>query len=282
MSIAIQKNGKADIDRQQHSEGAHTITIDLESGQLTERINDATIEYPLDTPEAFAAISQAWLRSGWQNKHVYSFTWLGRPIIQLPEDLLRLQEVIYRLQPDAIVETGIAHGGSLVFYASLCKAMGRGRVIGVDIEIRPHNRKALEQHELSDQITLVEGDSIAPDVVSEVNSMIRADDKVFVMLDGNHTKDHVRSELEAYAPLVSVGSYIVAADGVMANLAGLSRYQDNRPNSDWKWNNPRRAAEEFVADHRNFVIEPPSFLFNEGTITQPVTYWPGGWIKRID
>ena len=118
------------------------LTIDLERGQVT--VGGGRATYPLDSPEAFAAVSSAWLRCGWDAKHVYSFTWLGRPIIQLPEDMFRLQEVIYSVGPDVIVETGIAHGGSLVFYATLCQVMGRGRVVGVDVEVRPHNRAAIE------------------------------------------------------------------------------------------------------------------------------------------
>src|SRR4051795_6175389 len=115
---------------------ARKILIDLESGNV--HVTDANREtvHSIATPEAFDAISQAWLRSGWDNKHVYTFTWLGRPIIQLPEDMVRVQEVIYSVQPDIIIETGVAHGGSAIFYASLCRLMGRGRVIGVDIEIR--------------------------------------------------------------------------------------------------------------------------------------------------
>jgi len=258
-----------------------SINIDLEAGALVHTTDSGTRSHRLDTPEAFALLSRAWLRSGWQNKHVYSFTWFGRPIIQLPEDMIRLQEALYVLKPDVIVETGIAHGGSLIFYASLCKAMGRGRVIGVDIEIRPHNRQALESHELIDLITLIEGDSIAPEVVSTIASQIAPGEKVFVMLDGNHTRDHVLAELRAYAPLVSPGSYIVAADGLMGDLAGQSRHDDDRPNDDWSWNNPRAAVEQFVQEHDNFVVEPPPFLFNEGTITEPVTYCPGGWVKRV-
>src|SRR4030095_12011976 len=108
------------------------------------------------------------LRSGWDTKYVYGFTWLGRPIIQLPEDLIRVQEVIYRVKPDVVIETGVAHGGSLVFYASLLTAMGRGRVIGVDIEIRPHNRAALEAHPLMSRITLIEANSITPETANRV------------------------------------------------------------------------------------------------------------------
>lgn len=259
----------------------HSIQIDLENGTLDYVTDGGVQSHALDSPEAFGVLSQAWLRSGWQNKHVYTFTWFGRPIIQLPEDLVRAQEVLYTLKPDVIVETGIAHGGSLIFYASLCKAMGRGRVIGVDIEIRPHNREALESHELIDYVTMIEGDSTDPAVVDRVNSLIGPGERTFVMLDGNHTRDHVLAELTAYSPLVSVGSYIVAADGLMADLAGLKRHADDRPNDDWHWNNPRAAVEQFLDGRDDFVFESPRFQFNEGTITAPVTYCPGGWIKRV-
>src|SRR5688572_12962594 len=167
------------------------ITVDLEQGTVSVEDNGATRQYKIDTPEAFNVISDVWLRAGWDNKYVYSFTWLGRPIIQLPEDMFRLQEVIHSLRPDVIVETGVAHGGSLVFYASLCHAIGRGRVIGVDVEIRPHNRAAIESHVLAPLITLIEGSSIDPIVVDGVQSMIGAGETVLVLLDSCHTKEHV-------------------------------------------------------------------------------------------
>jgi len=255
--------------------------IDFETGNVSAVGNGKTHEYPIDSPEGFRVISQAWLRSGWHNKHVYTFSWMGRPVIQLPEDLLRTQEVLYRLQPDVILETGIAHGGSLVFYASLCKTLGKGRIIGVDIEIRPHNRAALENHELFEYMELLEGDSISPDIAVQIKSRIRPDETVFVMLDGNHTKEHVRAELELYSPLVTVGSYIVAADGIMQNLSGMKRHQDDRLNDDWHWNNPQAAAREFVADNPDFVLEMPEFAFSESPLTEPITYFENGWIKRI-
>lgn len=245
----------------------HKITVEDASGQL--------IEYPLTSPEAFRLISQLWLKAGWNTKHVYTFTWLGRPIIQLPEDMIRVQEVLFTLQPDVIVETGIAHGGSLIFYASLCKALGKGRIVGVDIEIRPHNRAAIEAHPLFPYITLIEGSSTAPEIVAQVQTHIQPGETVFVMLDSNHTKAHVLAELEAYAPLVTPGSYIVAADGIMADVAGQARTQP-----DWTWNNPQEAAREFVAAHPDFVIEEPAWLFNESELTERVTYWPSAYIKR--
>jgi len=257
------------------------ISIDLESGELIEESGSRVIRSRIDSPEGFDVLSRAWLRAGWQCRHVYTFTWLGRPIIQLPEDMFRVQEVIHDIRPDVIIETGVAHGGSLVFYATLCRVMGRGRVIGVDIDIRPRNREAIENHELSDLITLIEGDSTAPAVVHGVRSLIGPHDTVFVMLDGSHDRDHVLAELNAYAPLVSVGSYIVAADGIMGDLAGLRRCDDTRETADWTWNNPRDAVEAFLEGNNDFEPGIPPFEFNESPLSKPATYWAGGWLKRI-
>ena len=253
-----------------------TITIDEAEGVVIVKDEDGEHRYPMASAEAFRAVSRAWIRCGWDTKYVYSFTWLGRPIIQLPEDMLRLQEVIYRVKPDVIVETGIAHGGSLIFSASLCKAMDKGRVIGIDIEIRPHNRAAIEAHELFPYITMIEGSSVDPTVVEQVKSLIEPGERILVALDSNHTKDHVLAELEAYAPLIPVGSYILAADGVMEQTAGAPRTE-----GDWSWNNPKAAAEAFVANHPGYVIEEPELPFNEGMVTDRVTYWPSGFITRI-
>jgi cephalosporin hydroxylase len=232
-------------------------------------------EYGIGTPEAFRILSGAWLRSGWDTKYVYSFTWLGRPMIQLPEDMIRLQEVLFAVQPDIIVETGVAHGGSLVFYASLCKLMGKGRVVGVDIEIRAHNRRAIEAHALSSLITLIEGDSGEPETASRVEKLIQPRERVMVLLDSCHTKKHVLRELETYAPMVTPGSYIVAMDGIMEEFAGAPRSED-----DWLWNNPQQAALEFSARHAEFEIVEPVFAFNEGMIRERVTYWPNAFLRR--
>lgn len=251
------------------------ITIDQDK-VIVEEEGQARREYRIGSKEAFAILSRLWLRSGWDTKYVYSFSWLGRPMIQLPEDMMRAQEVWYSVKPDVIVETGIAHGGSLVFYASLCRATSRGRVVGVDVEIRPHNRAAIERHELYAYITLIEGSSIDKDVFAQVCDQIKLGDTVLVMLDSNHSRDHVLAELELYGTLVTPGSYIVAADGIMADLAGAPR---SKP--DWTWNNPKQAAHEFCALHPEFRIEEPPFPFNEGEITGRVTYWPNAWIRRV-
>jgi len=251
------------------------IQIDLESATVTVNARDGRRTFPLSSPEAFAVISRAWLRAGWDTKYVYSFTWLGRPVIQLPEDLIRVQEVVYTVKPSVIIETGVAHGGSLVFYASLLKAMGGGRVIGIDIEIRPQNRRAIEEHQLGSAITLIEGSSTAPNVLTTVKSLLHPEDRTLVILDSNHSRQHVLDELHGYGGLVSPGSYIVAADGIMADLVGAPRSSE-----DWAWNNPRAAVSDFLQQNPDFELHEPAFLFNEGSVTEPVTYWPGSFIRR--
>jgi cephalosporin hydroxylase len=251
-------------------------TVDEERGEVIVQDGSRQTRFSLASPEGFAAVSRAWLRAGWEVKYVYSFTWLGRPIIQLPEDMFRIQALIYRLKPDVIIETGVAHGGGLVFYAGLCKAMSRGRVIGVDVEIRAHNRAAIQAHELYDLITLIEGDSTDPAIVSKVKSGIRSEDHVLVLLDSNHSKKHVLAELDAYAPLINVGSYIVAMDGIMSGLVGASR-----SGADWAENNPRQAVREWVEANPAFVLEEPPFGFNEGLVRERVTYWPEAFLRRL-
>lgn len=233
-------------------------------------------ELNLADPEAFELISQAWLRAGWDTKYVYGFSWLGRPLIQLPEDMIRIQELIYEIQPDVIVETGVAHGGSLIFYAGLCAAMGKGRVIGIDIEIRPHNREAIEAHRLSPMIQLVEGSSTTHEVVKKVRDQIGAAETVLVLLDSNHSQPHVAAELEAYGPLVSSGSYIVACDGIMQQVAGAPRTE-----ADWSWNNPISAVQAFLANHPEFEPNEPNWPFNEGVVRQRVSYWPQAYLRRL-
>lgn len=246
---------------------AKTLTMD-EAGQ--------TKVLDLYSKAAFEAISREWVRVGWNQKYPYTFSWLGRPVIQLPEDMIRMQEVIFQVKPDVIIETGVAHGGSLIFYSSLCKAMEKGRVIGIDIEIRPHNRAAIEAHPLSDRITLIEGSSTAPEIVAQVKNQVQPGETVLVILDSNHTYAHVANELEAYADLVSPGSYIVATDGIMYDLADVPRGQ-----AEWATDNPTWAARDFAAKHPEFVIEQPAWPFNESELEHNITHWPGAWLKRV-
>jgi cephalosporin hydroxylase len=252
------------------------LTIDTDAHTLIQEHQGQHREMDLYSKEAFERISRLWMKVAWNEKYIYTFSWMGRPIIQNPEDIIRAQEVIYRVQPDVIIETGVAHGGSLIFYASLCKAIGRGRVIGVDIEIRPHNRHAIESHELSSLIALIEGSSVDVQTVQKVRSHLRPEEKVLVFLDSNHTKAHVLAELEAYHALVSGGSYIVATDGIMKDLCDVPR---GKP--EWEHDHPMAAACEFVKAHPEFVIEQPAWPFNESQLSENLTYWPGAWIRRI-
>jgi cephalosporin hydroxylase len=252
------------------------ILIDTDGKTLSCGEGASARSLPLYSDEAFEILSEHWLKVGWNQKYPYTFSWMGRPVIQLPEDLLRVQEVIYRLKPDVVVETGVAHGGSLIFYASLFKAMGHaGRVIGVDIEIRPDNRRAIEAHELFPYLSLIEGSSTAPEVVAQVRALIAPEQTVLVILDSNHSKAHVAAELQAYHPLVTPGSYIVATDGSMKDLHDVPR---GKP--EWAWDHPTAAAAEFAAMHPLFVVEQPSWPFNESGLRRNITHWPGAWLKR--
>ena len=222
------------------------LTIDTESRTLVSEDGATVRTLDLYSPEALAVLSRHWLRVAWSQKHSYTFSWLGRPMIQLPDDVLRLQEVIHRLQPDVIVETGVAHGGSLVFYASLCQSIGKGRVIGIDIEIRPHNRAAIDAHPLRPLITLVEGSSTDPRVLEQVAAAIRPGDRVMVLLDSKHSYDHVSEELRLYAGLVTPGSYLVVQDGIMQDLWDVP---GGRP--EWIHDNPARAATDGTTPPRS-------------------------------
>jgi cephalosporin hydroxylase len=251
------------------------LIIDTEARTLTQEADGRTSRCDLYSKEAFEKLSRQWVRVGWNQKYQYTFSWMGRPIIQLPEDMVRMQEVIYRAKPDVIIETGVAHGGSLIFYASLCKAMGRGRVVGIDIEIRPHNRQAIESHELSGYIQLLVGSSTDPEVVARAKAACRPGETVMVILDSNHTKAHVAGELEAYCGLVTPGSYIVATDGIMFDLHDVPRGQP-----EWSSDHPTAAAAEFAAAHPEFVLEQPPWPFNESALTENITHWPGAWLRR--
>jgi cephalosporin hydroxylase len=250
------------------------IVIDTEARRLIVE-GPAGPDLPLYSDAAFDVLSRLWTKVGWNQKHSYAFSWLGRPIIQLPSDLVRVQEVIHRVQPDVIVETGVAHGGSLILYASLCKALGRGRVVGVDIVIRPANRAAIEEHPLASLITLVEGDSTSPEVIGRVRDLVRPGERVLVLLDSDHSRRHVARELEAYHGLVSPGSYIVATDGIMGDL-----HDTPRGAPEWRTDNPAAAAADFAARHPEFVLESPLPLFDERSAPVEVTHWSGGWLRR--
>src|ERR1700674_5816373 len=207
---------------------------------------------PLYSKEAWEAISLQWVRVGWSLASYYNFSWFGRPILQLPEDLVRLQEVIYSLHPDVIVETGVYRGGSMVFHASLCQALGKGRVIGIDQHIASADREAIERHPLAARLPLIEGNSIAAEVVDQVAAHIRTGETVLVILDSCHERAHVRQELELYSRFVTPGSYIIAADGIMRDLADVPG-----GSPEWVIDNPAAAARDFATGHPEFQEGQP-------------------------
>jgi len=202
------------------------------------------------------SLGQEFLIQSAKYKYSYNFSWLGRPIIQYPQDIVAMQETIWQVKPDLIIETGIAHGGSLIFYASMLELIaacggGEGEVVGVDIEIRPHNRAAIEAHPMFKRITMIEGSSIAPDIIDNVRDRARGKQRVLVCLDSMHTHDHVLAELEAYAPLVTVGSYCVVFDTIIEDMP-----DDSFPDRPWgKGNNPKTAVWEYLKSHPEFEID---------------------------
>jgi cephalosporin hydroxylase len=254
-----------------------TYTIDTTRDVIVTDDGGRSVETPLYSKSGFELLSRLWLKVGWNQKYTYTFSWLGRPVIQLPDDMIRIQEVMHGVKPDVVVETGVAHGGSLIYYASLCKAMGRGRVVGVDIEIRPHNREAIEAHPLSELITLIEGSSIDAGIVGQVRSLVRPGDTVLVLLDSNHLRDHVHAELDAYASMVTPGSYIVATDGVMRDVAHAPR-----GTASWRTDNPVSAVQDFLSAHPEFTLEQPPWPFNESELDQNVTHWPQAYLRRLE
>ena len=226
--------------------------------------------------EGFRLLSGLWLKQEWNLLHWQSFSWLGFQIWQLPEDLLRIQEVIADLRPDVILETGVKRGGSAIFFASLCRLLGRGRVISIDIDIPHEVRAALATSPLGDLITLIKGDSVAPPVVAQARALIGGGDRVLVFLDSNHTKAHVLAELAAYADLVTPGSYVVVTDGVMRSLASTPAGCPA-----WVEDNPAAAAQAFAAAHPDFVIDRPRARFRDECWVEELTYWPDAWLIRL-
>ena len=217
------------------------------------------------------------LRASIVPQYSYNFSWLGRPIIQYPQDIVVMQELIWRIQPDLIIETGIAHGGSLIFSASMlelnaaCGGNPEGRVVGVDIDIRSHNREALEAHPLSRRIDLLEGSSTSPEILEQVSRLAEGKQRVLVCLDSNHTHDHVLAELEAYAPLVSPGSYCVVFDTVIEHLP--KEFYPERP---WgPGDNPMSAVHLFLESHSEFEIDT---AIDSKVL---ISVAPSGYLRRV-
>ncbi|MFN8039402.1 MAG: CmcI family methyltransferase [Acidimicrobiales bacterium] len=201
----------------------------------------------------------------------YQWSWLGLPVIQMPPDIVVLQEIIWADRPQLVIETGVARGGSVVLSASILQLIGEGSVLGIDIEIRPHNREAIESHPLAHRIQLIEGSSTAPEVVAEARRAAAAVERVMVVLDSNHTHEHVLAELEAYAPLVTEGQVLVVADTAIEHIP----VQEHRPRPWGPGDNPKTAMDAYLADHPELAPDP---YLNAKLL---MTSSPGGYLRRV-
>ena len=218
------------------------------------------------------ALGKTWVRETMNKKFIYNFTWMGRPIIQHPHDTMALQELIWQIKPDLIIETGIAHGGSVIFSASMLELLGgEGKVIAIDIDIRKHNRDEIEDHPMFKRIDLVEGSSVDVETLAKVKDLAKGRKNIMVILDSNHTHEHVMKELELYSPFVSLNSYLVVFDTWVEDVP-----ENYYPDRQWdKGDNPKTAVWEFISKNKNFIIDKSI----EHKLV--ITLAPDGFLKRI-
>jgi cephalosporin hydroxylase len=253
--------------------------------QFTQERAQQIADYPLD--KVFTAQSQAWLEASMRRRYVYNYDWLGRPIIQYPQDMLAIQELVWSTRPDLIIETGIAHGGSLVLSASLlamldyCDAVeadtvldpkaSKRKVLGLDIDIRSHNREAIESHPMAHKIDMIQGSSISPEVIAKVQTYARDYQRIMICLDSNHTHEHVLAELSAYAPLTTPGCYCVVFDTFVEDMPA-----DLFPNRPWApGDNPKTAVREYLKTHSEFEIDKS---IDHKLL---ISVAPDGYLKRV-
>lgn len=237
--------------------------------------------------EELLGATHEWIRRSNFHGYTYNYSWLGRPIIQYPQDMVAMQELIWSIKPDLIIETGIAHGGSIIFSASvlalhdMCDSIAAGKqldpqvsarkVLGIDIDIRAHNRAAIEAHPMASRIQMIQGSSIAPEIIALVKEIASNYSRVLVCLDSNHTHDHVLAELDAYAPLTSIGSYCVVFDTLIEDMPA-----ELFPDRPWgPGNNPKTAVREYLKDHPEFEVDK--------SIQHKllITVAPDGYLKRV-
>lgn len=219
----------------------------------------------------FKNLSKKWFLDSFQHEYSYHFKWLGRPIIQYPQDMIAIQELIWKIKPDLIIETGIAHGGSLILSASILELIGKGEVIGIDIEIKKHNRMPMENHPLGKRIHMIEGSSISKSIRNKVYEFAKGKKRVMVILDSNHTHKHVLNELKLYSPLVTKGSYLVVMDTIIEYMP--KSFFKNRP-----WgigDNPMSAVKEFLKHNKRFKVDN---IIEKKLV---ITVAPNGYLKCI-
>lgn len=216
-------------------------------------------------------VSKAFAEETICSGYSYNFTWMGRPIIQYPQDMIAMQEIIWEVKPDLIIETGIAHGGSLIYYASILELTGKGEVLGIDIDIRAHNRAEIEKHPMYKRIKMIQGSAISKEIIEQVKTQVAGKQTVMVCLDSNHTHAHVLKELELYSPFVTIGSYLIAFDTIVEDLPA-NLYKD-RP---WSiGDNPKTAVYEFLKTNNNFEID---HAIDSKLL---ISVAPEGYLKRV-
>ena len=203
--------------------------------------------------------------------YTYFWKWLGLPIIQMPDDIVAMQEIIWETRPQVVIETGFARGGSVIFYSSILQLIGEGRVVSVDIDVREHNRRAVEEHPLGSRVDFVEGSSTAPDTMDRVRALVSGSARVMVVLDSNHTHEHVLDELRLYGPLVTEGQFLVVSDTVVEDIPP----QTHRPREWGPGNNPKTALQEYLRETNRFEPDP---WFNSKVL---VTSSRGGYLRCV-
>lgn len=215
-------------------------------------------------------VTSDWIHATHEHRYSYNFRWLGLPIIQLPQDILAIQELIWRVRPDLVIETGIARGGSTIFYASMLELIGGpGRVLAIDVDIRPHNRTALEEHPLFHRVELIEGSSVDPKVAEHVEQEAHSAERVMVALDSNHTHEHVLGELRRYGPLVTEGSYLMVFDTIIEQMA-----DEVFPDKPWgRGDNPATAITQYLSEDQRFEVD------SEVDAALLLSYAPGGYLR---
>lgn len=219
------------------------------------------------------SLTRAWFLNSLKHEYSYHFSWLGMPIIQYPQDMIALQELIWRVKPDLIIETGIARGGSLIFSASVLELIGHGQVLGIDIDIRSINKKAIEKHSLFKRIKMIEGSSIDVNVVKQVYKFAKNKKRILLSLDSNHTHEHVLQEMNLYSKLVNEGSYMIVYDTIIEDIP--TRYEKNSKKPWGQGNSPKTAVREFLKANRRFVID------KEITDKLLITVAPSGYLKCV-
>jgi cephalosporin hydroxylase len=251
------------------------LSIDTNHRNIKLYTNKKNLIFNLYTKKAFNILSNFWLEYVWNQKYTYRFTWLGYPIIQLPDDIINIQELIYKEKPKYIIETGVAHGGSIIFYASIAKLLNLKKVIGIEKKIKKKNLLKLKKSHLKKFFQIIEGDSTSKKIVKKISSIIK-NEKTLIILDSNHSFEHVYKELISYSSILKKNSFIIATDGIVDVMKFAPRRFMYNKNGG-----PVLAVKKFLNNNKKFRDFIPINLFNESKVDKNLTHWQNGWLKKI-